>query len=473
MPRLEDERLFLQEPTLEDQRRDAEGTTQLLLVWGQLPAWMVMDEELRMLLRGFDGRRSVRDLLAQHARRHKRPLREVTEEALPILQDLLRRRILTRSRHLPAPAPEPVRIANVTVNLTNRCNLSCPFCYNERRRGAELEVERLMDGIERGRRILSDDASFIVLGGEPLTNVDRLCEALERAEDIFTPPALFSTNGTLLSDATVARLRQRRVHAQVSLDSPGAEIHDALRGRGVHAKAVAGIRRLKAAGIYTIMSMVYTRRSTAHFEAYLDLAAELGADEARFIPLRTIGGGVEHQGLRPNQAEAFEHLLEVLERRPELTRLLARDYFSILSTMFRFSAVRTNCGLGRKVVFIDADGGVYLCPNHVRPDRAAGNLRSDDLAKIVQEGSVFCAARERFDVANYHRCQSCPFRYWCAGDCRGEVEALGGNSADPSPYCSELRTVYRRILWLLASGRCPIGQQARVAEGTRTTDTFT
>ena len=472
MPRLEDERLYFQEPSLEDQRRDGSGAARHLLVWGQLPAWMVVDAELRTLLRSFDGRRTVRDLLLQHARAANRPAREVSAEALPILQDLVDRRILSRSRDLPAPTPERIGIANVTANLTNRCNLHCSFCYNERRGGAELEIHRLMDGIERGRDILSPGASLILLGGEPLMDVDRLCAALERAAHIFDSPTLFSTNGTLLTEPTVARLVGRNVQVQVSLDAARAERHDALRGSGVHARALAGIRLLREAGVYTILSMVYTRDSIGDFEPYLELAAELGADEARFIPLRAIGGGIGWQDLRPNQSRAFTHLLDVLERRPELARLLSRDYFSILATVLRFSAVRTSCGLGRKVVFVDADGSVYPCPNRVRAELCAGNLRDDDVATLVSRSPVFAATRDQFHVARYERCQSCPFRYWCAGDCRGEVMALGGRPGDPSPHCAELRDVYRRILWLLSSGQCPLGRQPVAPGGARTTDTF-
>jgi len=140
--------------------------------------------------------------------------------------------------------------------------------------------------------------------------------------------------------------------------------------------------------------------------------------------------------------------------------------------VFRLSSARVNCGLGRQVLFIDADGSVYLCPNHVTPAGRAGNLCTEDLATLVRESRVFRAARERFDVARYQRCRDCPFRYWCAGDCRGEVVAMGGDGTEPSPYCRELRAVYRRILWLLAGGSCPLGQQIQVTGGARTTDTF-
>ncbi len=471
MARLEDERLFFQEPDI-DERRTVGAAAQHLLVWGQLPAWMVVDDELRTLLRSFDGLRSVRDLLQQHARRERRRFQQVVSEALPILEDLYRRRILSRVRRVPPPEQERTRIASVTVNLTNRCNLNCPFCYNARRPGAELEIGRIMDGIGRDRDMLTDDASFIVLGGEPFLELDRLCEAIARAEGIFSSPTLVSTNGTLLDESSVARLRKHRVQVQVSLDSPHSEGHDAIRGHGVYTRVLSSIRLLKEAGVYTILSLVYTRRSIEDLEAYLDLALELGVDEARFIPLRMIGGGLGNRELQPNQLEALERVLDILGRRPELKRLLARDYFSILAAMFHSSTPRTSCGLGRKVVFIDADGSVYLCPNHVRPDQCAGNLRDQGLRELVLESAVFCSARERYNVVHYQRCRSCTFRYWCAGDCRGEVLALGGEGTEPSPHCEELRKVYLRILWLIAGEQSPFGHQAKLAGGGNTVDSF-
>jgi radical SAM protein with 4Fe4S-binding SPASM domain len=463
--------LRARKPTLTDERGDRH-----LLVWGELATWMVVDSELRSFLELFNGKRSLRRVLEQHARRTRRTVKEVEREAGPVVQHLLERRLLSApGKDDVAPVePEPVGIANVTINTTNRCNLRCSFCYNAERATGELPISQIMDALDDARAgaVLEEDASFIILGGEPTLDLPRLLEAIDRSAALFRPAPLVSTNGTLLTAETVAELAARRVDVQVSLDSPLARRHDAVRGRGVFEKAVAGVRRLVAAGVPTTLSMVYTRENVAEIEPYLDLALALGVDEARFIPMRLIGRGGAHGALCPDQAATFDHLVEILERRPELRRLLLRDYFSILLTILRFSSPRTGCGIGRKVVFIDADGTVYPCPNHTRPEHACGNLRDAGLKQIIESSPVMNAVRERYQVTRYTRCRSCPFRYWCAGDCRGEALLAGDDPFAPSPHCEELRRTYTRMLWLIADGATSLGSSRNLGDGRRVEDLF-
>ena len=442
------------------------------MVWGELAQWLLVDEDLAGLLGLFDGGRNLGRVLREHARRSKRPVRDIRLEALKIVEELHRRGILSPNATVRPIEPEPVKIANVTVNLTNRCNLHCAWCYNAARTTDEMPVETLMDAVERGKGILEPNGSFIILGGEPLIDADRLSYALRRAEDVFRPASLISTNGTLLTGSAVEKLRSRRVEVQVSLDSHRADRHDAIRGRGVFEKAVAGIRRLVDAGVTTIVSMVFTRESMDEFEPYLDLALKLGVNEARFIPLRTIGFGLTHRDARPDFAASFEHLMGILGRRPELRRLLRRDFFSIAMTLCRYSTPRTGCGIARKVIFIDADGCVYPCPNHVRPEYLCGDLREAALSEIILRSPVLQALRRQYRVANYGRCRDCAFRYWCAGDCRGEVLATMGDATAESPHCQELQQMFRQMLWLIAQGDTRLGTAPEPAHGKAAREIF-
>lgn len=443
-----------------------------LLVWGDLAQWMVVDAELAAFLELFDGRLTLKDVIREHAHRQRKPAHAVEAAAMQAAAELAGRGILCETLAPAASQPETVRIANVTINLTNRCNLRCGWCYNADRATYEMPIERLMDAIERGRNVLAPDASFIILGGEPFVQLDRLVAALERAERIFTQPTLVSTNGTLLTDAAVERLARRRVNVQVSLDGPDAAHNDPRRGAGVFDTAREGIRRLVRAKIPNVLSMAFDRQSAADFEDYLDLALELGVDEARFIPMRRIGRGAGHAQSAPNLADAFERLLEILDRRPELRRLLGRDYFSIAMAVCRTSDRRTGCGIGRKVVFIDADGKVYPCPNHLGEKNLCGDLNRDGLAWIVTESPAMKSTRATYQVRRYGRCRDCALRHWCAGDCRGETVAVTGDPLAPSPHCAEHKKMIRRMLWLIADGDRRLGMSRQLRDGKNAVDAF-
>ncbi len=447
-------------PDLEDRRADA-----TLLVWGGLAQWLVVDPELRAFLDRFDGRSELRRVLRRHAKAQNKPRATVEAEALPVVEDLLGRGILRREVRIPPPPDEPLSIANLTLNLSNRCNLRCAWCYNRGHHPEDAPVEVLVRGIRGAAPVLDDDASLVILGGEPLLVPDRLLTLIDGVADLFGQRPVVSTNGTTVTPGVARALAERKVEVQVSLDHHLDLHHDAVRGRGTWEQAVQGARTLLDAGVYTMLCRVYARGDEAQLEPYLEMAQRMGVQEVRFIPLRGVGAGKTQRARLPDQQASLRALVSVLHRRPELASLLARDWFSIAATLLGRGRGRSGCGIGRRVVLLDSDGSVYPCPNHTGPEHAAGNVIQDDLPAILHDSPVFATMRRTYHVDRYTRCRACPFRGWCAGDCRGEVLALTGDPHAPSPHCAELRQVYTELLWLTAAGRLPMGERATLPDG--------
>ena len=413
---------------------------------------MVVDDELYALLELLDGRLTLSQAILKHGKRWHKSKKQVSEETRPILHRMMERGIVGASAEKQGITPGPVSISNITVNLTNRCNLRCHWCYNGTRKTKEIALSRLIDAIIGIKPLCDREVSLIILGGEPTIDIERLVGLVKAVETEFIPAPMVSTNGTFLTDYNVARIAEQRLEVQVSLDSYDPSRHDAVRGKGVFKKATDGIRRLVAADVHTIVSMVYTRENISDFEGYLNLALQLGVNEARFIPMRTIGGGLKLTTSLPDQLVAFKNLLEILDRRPEFRPLLLRDYFSILMAVFSFGTPRTSCGLGRKVIFLDADGSVYPCPNFAHSQYLCGNLHEKSLKSLLKDSEVMRQMRHTYHVDKYESCSECAFRYWCVGDCRGEVLALTGDPLAKAPHCEELKNLYLQILWLLADG---------------------
>jgi radical SAM protein with 4Fe4S-binding SPASM domain len=445
--RREGELLQAHTPSLVEQRGGRS-----LFVWGPLGQWLVVDAEVATLLGQFAQRRRVGDAVRDHARQSNLPLGTVEAAILPVIDALIERGILGESLNVAPPVADSLRITNLTFNITNRCNLHCPWCYNRSEQGEPVRPAELIAWIESGASTLADDAALIILGGEPFLEEARLLETIRGAGRFFRGEVLVSTNGTRLSAAAPAALAGSAATVQISLDGPTAAIHDAIRGAGVFAQALATARRLVAAGIRTVFSMVMTRGCETEFEAYFDLAAQVGVDEVRFIPLRRIGRGLVHSSRVPDLLACLHRLIELLGRRPELARFLARDFFSILMVACRYSRLRDNCGIGRQSLFVDADGSIYPCPNYRGPDDRCGNLREVPLASILHHSPVLGCFWDRYRLERLPECRACAFSHWCAGDCRAEALSVAGRPDAPSPYCGDLRQMIPEMFWLIADG---------------------
>jgi radical SAM protein with 4Fe4S-binding SPASM domain len=131
--------------------------------------------------------------------------------------------------------------------------------------------------------------------------------------------------------------------------------------------------------------------------------------------------------------------------------MMGRDFFSILRSVARRSWMRDNCGLGRRVLFLDAKGDIYPCPNWRGVEHRLGNIVDTPLEGLIQHSPILSDMRERYKVPLLNACRQCDFCFWCAGDCRAEAESVAGQGA-PSPYCGSLERLFPELFWSLSEG---------------------
>ncbi len=142
----------------------------------------------------------------------------------------------------PLRPSEPLRLASLTFNITNRCNLACPWCYNESAAGQEISTDELVDWLRGGAGLLDPEAAFFILGGEPMLNLPRLVQCVQGVRSCLRGEILVSTNGTWDPGSIVQQLVDVRVTVQVSLDGAHADSHDLVRGPGVFSQALDTVR---------------------------------------------------------------------------------------------------------------------------------------------------------------------------------------------------------------------------------------
>jgi MoaA/NifB/PqqE/SkfB family radical SAM enzyme len=82
----------------------------------------------------------------------------------------------------------------------------------------------------------------------------------------------------------------------VSFDGATELIHDAVRGHGSFAAAVAGLTALRAEGIRSQMEVVLSRQNAHEAKAFVRLAEAVGASEVNFSAMTARGRGVQRAG---------------------------------------------------------------------------------------------------------------------------------------------------------------------------------
>lgn len=171
-------------------------------------------------------------------------------------------------------------IAALQFELTSRCNMKCKHCYNN------SGVVNLPDAMSPekwcsfSRYIVEHGGIFecMLSGGEPLLIGDSLFDIMDILHDGGT---LFyiNTNGYLLSDSIVNRLKKYRYHKiQVSIDGISAEYHDSFRQKeGSWEKAIIGAHKIAKAEIPLKVAHCITPENLYDIDAMCNLAYSLGA----------------------------------------------------------------------------------------------------------------------------------------------------------------------------------------------------
>lgn len=339
-------------------------------------------------------------------------------------------------------APRP---GSLYLHLTERCNLTCVYCYARPQRsrdygtGKDLPFAVAKQALGEAKAL--GVKTVIVTGGEPLLH-PRALDVLEEAKGHgFT--VILLTNGLLVNNELARRLSACCDQVTVSLDSASSELHDLHRGRGTHARVTEAIGLLKAAGVQEVVAAGVVTRHNQH-EPYADFAGyaqKVGADRAS-RQVYILQGDRRDEVLCPD----FKTLLRRWEQ--ELEDTIVRG----LGTVKRDSlAWRDRCGAAHGVIALGADGVVYPCQGLMRGEFAAGNIGDALLEEIYAKAEVLNQV-QAITVADISACVDCEYRFICGGGCRALAYNVHRSIAAPIPpeYCAFARLLAEWKLWAAA-----------------------
>ncbi len=334
---------------------------------------------------------------------------------------------------------EPSRHITFMVNVSQRCNLTCPYCYVNKGHFdyAEKPIARMRAETAEGlvEQIFAGFSGFETYayhfyGGEPLMNFDVIRRIVARAEAAAAATGTrtdyyITTNGTLLNRDVADFMDEHRFTVYFSIDGD-QENHDELRryvnGRGSYEDVERNLEYLRTRpGVHLIGSSVIRKGFT--LGKAIELLEDHGARQCKAERVRlrddqelALTGG-EHDGYLDDIEGLVDHYITYLSsgRKPMDFRLSAK----ILQVLTR-SRRNFFCPAGERMFGVSADGEIYPCALHVgRPQSKLGDL----LSGIDREKQQ--AFRRRFSPESQTECRTCWTRHLCGGGCSAMVDRFG------------------------------------------------
>ena len=178
------------------------------------------------------------------------------------------------------------------------CNLACAYCCAEsspRAQPRAIEVGMISKLVEQAAALGTKE--IYLTGGEPFLHPD-LAQIVTSC--VSVAPTVLLTNGMLFGGARRAVLDsmpRTDFVLQISVDSPTPEVHDAQRGPGSWAKAIAGVRVARDLGFRVRLASTITAGSPHEETEVADLCVELGLASSDVIVRRVAAEGFANDGI--------------------------------------------------------------------------------------------------------------------------------------------------------------------------------
>lgn len=325
---------------------------------------------------------------------------------------------------------------NVTIQITNRCNLNCIHCHRNFKNTKDLGLGSFKKIIKELRSL--NVFNINVSGGEPIL-VAQLPEMIKAVDD-FGMKVTMSTNGLLLTKKLASFYKRAGLSSiQISIDSANPSRHNAIRGmQNAYGILAEKIKILKKLEIDFVVVTTLINQSLEEYSRVIDLAYRAGASahktnttvpqgEGRklgrgFLPMR------EYKKVWIKKVKEYEGLMPVLAETMFAIQLGKR----YISPPKIFNLLKIGCPAGILTANINEYGEVNPCPFF--PDMVFGNIKKNSFKKI------WCSkAADMFrDRTLIRGCGKCENRNVCGG-CRARSFGIFARLNEKDPACFRLK----------------------------------
>ncbi|MBR5712713.1 MAG: radical SAM protein [Lachnospiraceae bacterium] len=354
------------------------------------------------------------------------------------------------------------------LNLTERCNLKCTYCYVG---AGEGQVEFMKP--ETAYRIIdeyvamnpNDKPNITLHGGEPLMDFSLVEKIINYAKPVRDKLEIsIQTNATLLNEERVRFLKENDVTVGVSIDGP-KEFHDQTRkmqsGKGSFDQVMRGIRLLQDNDISVGTISVLTGHDIDRADEIVDFFAENNIFSLSFLPMQKIGRGLEDEASFLTGEKMFEGFKKVIDRIVEINskslypqKIYERKTANLAKNVFyrlhNFMCMRAPCGAGREQLGFGIHGDFYLCDDFINdPEFRVGSVYEGSIPEQMRNSTMLREKTKRA-MSQLVRCRDCTWRALCGGICFSADHYSGAKGVEKNEMCEFFEKIIPYMIELYA-----------------------
>jgi len=250
-----------------------------------------------------------------------------------------------------------------------------------------------------------------------------------------------NTNGTLINNQNVTKIKNLVEITQISLDGATSETHDYIRGKnGAFNRAIRGIDLLlrNKARVYVRMTLSMIN----YLEAFdlIDLALKKGVEAVSYF--RTLPVGRAKKYNIAIDKRIYHLILKELMRQKYILKgqldIVSSDPLKvIMDTKLKAEILKKydinksmgGCLPGITEIFVNNIGNVYPC---TMMPILLGNIRKNNLKDIWDNSQFLLKLRDRKNLKG--SCKKCSLQRICGG-CRAAAFGEYGDYFAEDPYC--------------------------------------
>lgn len=294
------------------------------------------------------------------------------------------------------------------IDITNRCNLRCPFCRRQKDKADRLDEKTICDILGKAHQFGFRELN--ISGGEPFLHPS-LYGVVDKASDLGFEVITITSNGTIPFDrksGKLINLLKKLTLIQVSIDDI-EEKHDRIRGlNGAYERALNFAVFAKEYTQVAIKSVV-TKNNLPRIVQLKDVLKKKGLTAYSIRPV--IPSDKSGLGLTISY-EDFRDLYLKLYEDKEVTVLSEDPLFNTFCPYIPSSEYDKvgGCLAGIDLLYINSEGEVYPCA-YLR--LKLGNILDQNFLEIFDHPVMTRLKSRKLEG----HCEKCQLRLFCGG-CR-------------------------------------------------------